>query len=66
MFRELTPTDLPISLRVLYLAAMLWFPVMWMLALAGGNWVWPALTLFLLAVDILLAVLLWRLRRRLD
>ena len=66
MFRELTPTDLPAFIRVLYLAAMLWLPIMWLLSLAGGNWVWPMLTALLLAVDILLAVMLWRLRRRLN
>lgn len=65
MFAELTPAGAPGPLRALYLAGMLWFPVMWMLALAGGNWVWPGLTVLLLAVDILLAVLLRRLRHRL-
>lgn len=62
LFQGTTPQGAPTILRVLYLLAMLWFPVMWMLALAGGNWVWPVLTLFLLAGDIVLAVKLWKLR----
>ena len=63
LFEGATPQNMPSFLRALYMVAMLWFPVMWMLALAGGNWLWPTLTVFLLALDILLAVKLWRIRR---
>ena len=65
LFEGATPQNLPSFLRALYMVAMLWFPVMWMLSLAGGNWLWPTLTVFLLAIDILLAVKLWRIRRSL-
>ena len=65
LFEGATPQNMPSFLRALYMVAMLWFPVMWMLALAGGNWLWPTLTVFLLALDILLAVKLWRIRRSL-
>lgn len=65
VFEELNPGGLVFILGLLYVAAMLWLPILWLLALAGGNWVWTTLTVLLLAVDILLAVLLRRLRHRL-
>lgn len=63
LFEGATPQDLPSLLRALYMVAMLWYPVMWILALVGGNWLWPTLTILLLTGDILLVVKLWRIRR---
>lgn len=53
-------------LGMLCMLAMLYIPILWILVLISGNWAWLALTVLLLAGDILLAVMLWRLRRRLE
>ena len=43
-----------------------WHPAIWMLALAGEDFYWPVLTLFLLSCGTCTAVILWQGKRVLD
>ena len=43
-----------------------WNPVVWMFALAGEDFYWPVLTLFLLSCGTCTAVILWQAKRVLD
>ena len=43
-----------------------WNPVVWMFALAGEDFYWPVLTLFLLSCGTGTAVILWQAKRVLD
>lgn len=43
-----------------------WHPAIWMLALAGNDFYWPVLTLFLLSCGVCTAVILWQGKRVLD